>query len=89
MFIELCLKKMYGRLQGSVSGRKWKSKDFQFKKGVFQGDHLSPLIFLTCFNPILEYCSLKERHGYDLNGAKMISTAYADFNLISTNKRSH
>ena len=85
------VEKLYGRLQGSVSGPNWKSKEFYFKKGVFQGDPLSPVIFLTCFNPILEYlCGLRERHGYDLNGTKITTTPYADdFNLISNNKRNH
>ena len=28
---------------------------FHFKKGVFQGDPLSPIIFLMVFNPIIEF----------------------------------
>ena len=82
---------LYGRLQGSVTGPVWTSKQFQFRKGVFQGDPLSPVIFLACFNPILEHLdTLKQRSGYDLEGKKIITTPYADdFNLISGNKRTH
>ena len=67
------------------------SETFNFQKGVFQGDPLSPVIFLACFNPLLEYLtSIKTKHGYNLNGDKVISTPYADdFNLISNNKRNH
>ena len=82
---------LYGRLQGSVKGNKWSSESFMFKKGVFQGDPLSPIIFLSCFNPLLEYlCQIKDRAGYDLNGTKIITTPYADdFNLITNNKVQH
>ena len=82
---------LYGRLQGSVKGNKWSSESFVFNKGVFQGDPLSPIIFLTCFNPLLEYlCQLKDTLGYDLNGTKVITTPYADdFNLITNNKIQH
>ena len=85
------IERLYGRLQGHVTGPSWESESFNFRKGVFQGDPLSPVIFLACFNPLLEYLtSIKTKYGYDLNGEKIISTPYADdFNLISNNKRSH
>ena len=94
-YIPTCLvdyiERLYGRLQGYVTGPFGESETFNFQKGVFQGDPLSPVIFLACFNPLLEYLtSIKTKHGYDLNGDKVISTPYADdFNLISNNKRNH
>ena len=70
---------------------KFKSKPFSFRRGVFQGDPLSPIVFLMVFNPILQ--SLKqeeERFGYKLEDKMFITLPYADdFCLITTNKRSH
>ena len=87
----LYINNLYSRLAGSVTGDGWSSEKFTFKKGVFQGDPFSPIIFLACFNPILEYLeSIKEKHGYNLNGTRIITTPYADdFNLITTNKLQH
>ena len=43
---------LYGNLRGKIRTSNWVSKEFDFRKGVFQGDPLSPIIFLVCFNPI-------------------------------------
>ena len=45
---------LYDGLKGKVRTSKWVSEEFRFCKGVFQGDPLSPIIFLMCFNPIIE-----------------------------------
>ena len=49
------------------------------------------MIFLLCFNPLIEYLGqMKDRLGYDLNGTRIITTPYADdFNLITNNKVQH
>ena len=82
---------LYSRLNGRVRGPGWITKPFEFKRGVFQGDPLSPTIFLMCFNPVLEY--LKEQQdqfGYKWGDRKIITTPYADdFNLITGNKLQH
>ena len=82
---------LYSKLNGSVKGRNWTSKPFQFKKGTFQGDPLSPVIFLMCFNPLLEYLeNIREKYGFSLEKTKIITTPYADdFNLITHNKIQH
>ena len=87
----LYINNLYSRLASLVTGDGWSSEKFTFKKGVFQGDPFSPSIFLACFNPILEYLeSIKERHGYNLNGTYIFTTPYPDdFNLITTNKLQH
>jgi hypothetical protein len=57
---------------------------------VFQGDPLSPIIFLVVFNPIIQYLKLKEEFGYNLDGTKYITLPFADdFCLISSDKRKH
>ncbi len=81
---------LYSRLDGTVITPNWSSHSFQFKKGVFQGDPLSPVIFLAVFNPILEALNNESQAGYDLNGRKISTTPFADdFNLITSNKRVH
>ena len=78
---------LYGRVRTS----EWVSEEFKFNKGVFQGDPLSLIIFLACFNPVIEF--LKEHEladGYDLNGVSFITLPFADdFNLITCDVRKH
>jgi hypothetical protein len=45
---------VYSQLNGLVLTKDWRSENFRFEKGVFQGDPSSPIIFLACFNRILE-----------------------------------
>ena len=46
---------LYSKLSGKVVTKEWTSVNFNFKKGVFQGDPYSPIIFLICFNPLLQH----------------------------------
>ena len=81
---------LYSNLQQGVVFQQWSSDQFKFTKGVFQGDPLSPIVFLICFNSIIEKLKQESKFGYDLNGTKYITTPFADdFNLITTNKRTH
>ena len=82
---------LYRKLKGKVRTGDWVSEQFSFNKGVFQGDPLSPIIFLICFNPILEKLKQMEvNYGYDINGERVITLPFADdFNLITTDKRRH
>ncbi|XP_071507989.1 uncharacterized protein, partial [Diadema antillarum] len=40
------VKNLYSRLDGEVRGPQWSTSKFEFHRGVFQGDPLSPIIFL-------------------------------------------
>ena len=82
---------LYSNINGSVVGPDWKSERFVFKRGVFQGDPLSPTIFICVFNPLLEYILSERKHGYKLDSnTSVISTPFADdFNIITSNSRSH
>ena len=82
---------LYGNLRGRVRTSEWVSEEFRFNKGVFQGDPLSPIIFIICFNPILEELSkFRESDGYDLEGRNFITLPFADdFNLITRDLRKH
>lgn len=44
---------LYSKLTTYVKTKKWTTKTFRISKGVFQGDTLSPFIFLVAFNPII------------------------------------
>ena len=81
---------LYSKLNSTVVTKSWQSQQFLFKKGIFQGDPWSPIIFLTVFNPLLEKLKMETNHGYDLNGKKVITTPFADdFNLITCHKKTH
>ena len=49
-----------------MSTNSWSTPPFPIEKGVFQGDTLSPLIFLLCFNPIVKLATALEGHGFSL-----------------------
>ena len=67
------------------------SDPFPFKRGVFQGDPLSPIIFLTVFNPIVQHLkSQDKKYGYDLEGCRYITLPFADdFCPITFDKKRH
>ena len=43
---------LYSELTGFIATKGWKTNTFPISRGVFQGDTLSPFIFLVAFNPI-------------------------------------
>ena len=45
---------MYSQLTAYVSTKAWSTNIFRITRGVFQGDTLSPLIFLLSFTPIIQ-----------------------------------
>ena len=71
--------------------------------GTYQGDPLSSMIFLTCFNAIIGYIIEKyERFGYEIKkrkednsetdeeSIKIVTTPFADdINIITKNKIQH
>ena len=82
---------IYSKLQGRVVTKDWQTENFQFKKGVFQGDPYSSTIFLIIFNPLIQYIKMNsEKYGYKLNDKYINTTPFADdFNIISRNKIQH
>ena len=44
----------YTKLSATVKTKEWKTPQFEIKRGMLQGDTLSPVIFLTVFNPPVE-----------------------------------
>ena len=81
---------LYQSLNGTVVTKSWTSENFKFNKGVFQGDPLSPIIFLIVFNPLIERLQQEIKFGYEIQNMSYISTPFADdFNIITTNRNSH
>ena len=81
----------YANCNAVVETPSWRSSSFQFKRGVFQGDPISAIIFLMTFNPVLLDLQIQaEKIGYNLNNAHFVTLPYADdFCLITTNLKTH
>ena len=48
-----------------ISSKTWQTEPIPFRRGVFQGDTLSPVIFLLAFNPLLKLAeSVNHPYGY-------------------------
>ena len=45
------LTNLYSSISAHISTKDWKTQSFPISKGVFQGDTVSPLLFLIAFNP--------------------------------------
>ena len=92
---------LYSKLNGKVVTNEWTSIPFKFRKGVFQGDPYSPIIFLVCFNPLIQYLeSFEDKYGYEMivkdetgqvtESKRIITTPFADdFNLLTGHKTRH
>jgi hypothetical protein len=82
---------LYVSTQSVVKTSSFTSSPFSFRRRVFQGDPLSPIVFLMVFNPIIQSLkNMEDKFGYSLNDKKIITLPFADdFCLITTNKRSH
>lgn len=55
---------MYSQLSARVVTWNWSTPSFQISRGVFQGDTLSPLIFLLTFNPIIHLANSLLTYGF-------------------------
>jgi len=81
---------IYTNSKSVVRTKHWQSEHFSFKRGVAQGDPLSPIIFIMIFHPILMYLEEKKSLGYPMDDTLFSGLAYADdFTIITRNKRSH
>ena len=58
------LQDLYSKLQAFVSTPDWCTDTFAVQRGVFQGDTLSPIIFLLCFDPVIKLATQHPSKGY-------------------------
>ena len=55
----------YSKLFVIVATKNWVTPPIPFHRGVFQGDTMSPIMFLLAFNPLLQLAAeLNRGHGY-------------------------
>ena len=93
--VQSYLSNFYSNGRAVVQTPSWKSQPFAFKRGVFQGDPLSPTVFLMVFNPVLlKLKNMEESFGYKIHSdsktTSVITLPYADdFCLITSNLRTH
>ena len=71
------IQSFYSQLFAIVKSKSWGTVPIPFKRGVFQGDTLSPIVFLLVFNPVLKLAeSLNSSHGYkfqlEIKGTEML-----------------
>ena len=76
--IQYYIHSLYANQKAKVFTQTYSTDPFSFKRGVFQGDPLSPIIFLMVFNPIIEELQRELKHGFDLETEKCITLPYAD-----------
>ena len=57
---------LYSSLSAQISTKDWITESFPIQRGVFQGDTLSPLLFLIAFNPIIQSVKAHPSKGYAL-----------------------
>ena len=57
---------LYSKLSAFVSTKQWSTAPFDISRGVFQGDTLSPLLFLLCFQPIVSLSNSLSTCGFQL-----------------------
>lgn len=78
----------YKNIRVCVRTETFTTRAIDLKVGVFQGDTLSPIIFLMAINPLLNLICRDEHHGYNFRGKSIVSLAFADdITLCYRNKK--
>ena len=67
------LHNLYSHGLAVVNTKSWRTDAFKFKRGVFQGDPLSPVIFLLVFNPILQELERNSHKGYRIGESDFVT----------------
>ena len=99
--LQTYFKHLYRNARSKVITSTFQSDVFSFKRGVFKGDPMSPIIFLLAFNPIIHFINNQKSIGYNLplilnsvpeniKEERIITLPYADdFCIITTDMRKH
>ena len=63
-FIRSYIVSAYSQLSAFVNTKSWSTPSFPITRGVFQGDTMSPIIFLLTFNPIIQFATRLQCPGF-------------------------
>ena len=55
---------LYSKVKASIQTKNWSTPVFPISRGVFQGDTMSPIIFLIAFNPVLKLAQSLDCPGF-------------------------
>ena len=71
---------IYSDLSATISTEEWTTTPIPLKKGVFQGDPLSPIIFNTVMSTLTDTLRVHLHRGYTLSGSSVMTNVllYAD-----------
>ncbi len=74
------IRSSYSKLKGTILTKEWSTTTFPIQRGVFQGDTLSPLIFLIAFNPIIELADSLHTLGFCASLQNNVSLSLPNIN---------
>ena len=72
---------VYSKLSASIKTKRWSTSWFPIERGIFQGDNLSPLLFLLVFNPVIHLCDQLPSTGFSLEIPIPGTTTYQGIHL--------
>ena len=62
--VRIYIRDLYSQLKATIRTKQWSFPEFSVKRGVFQGDTLSPIIFLLSFSPIIRLIDAIQSGGF-------------------------
>ena len=87
-WLQSYINSLYSNICASITTPLYHTARIQLAKGVFQGDTLSPILFLLAINPILRYLAKESSYGYLFHNKRVNALAYADdLTVITSNQR--
>ena len=61
-----CITSCYMQLSGFIRTKAWSTPSFSISRGIFQGDTLSPTVFLLVFSPLLHLIQSWQYKGFQM-----------------------
>ena len=62
--VRIYIRDLYSQLKATIRTKQWSFPEFSVKRGVFQADTLSPVIFLLSFSPIIRLIDAIQSGGF-------------------------
>ena len=88
-WLQSYIKNFYSNIKVVAKTTHYFSCPIRISQGVFQGDTISPTLFLAVFNQILRYLDSEKQHGVAIKEEKVHALAFADdLTLVCKDARS-